>query len=87
MEPEIKNLGKVSVTVEGEHRLNRDYKRLSIVNITQNNGTASYISKRYVPKNTSILDTYYWMPLVIPSPGGGSSTIAGLDKCGEKIIE
>lgn len=56
MEPVTKDLGKVMMTLEGEHSLEREYEVLSVVS---SNGT-SYISKKNVPVNTPITNTEYW---------------------------
>lgn len=68
MQQNIKILGKVSITVEGDWDETKDYDRLCIVN---NNGY-TYISKCSVPKGTSTSDTNYWFP--IGSQGGGQGT-------------
>ena len=62
MKPYIKNLGKISITVDKDYYdATKEYDRLVIVE-KENDGT--YISRQAVPKNTSITDREYWIPLV-----------------------
>lgn len=68
MKQQIKVLGKVCITVDGDWDETRDYDRLCIVN----DGGYTYISKCSVPKGTSTSDTNYWFP--IGSQGGGQGT-------------
>lgn len=50
------NLGKVLVTLEGEHDSTRSYDKYCEVN----SGGNSYVSKKAVPIGTPITDTTYW---------------------------
>lgn len=59
MKQNIKVLGKVSITVEGDWDETKDYDKLCIVN----NRGYTYMSKCSVPKGTSISDTNYWFPI------------------------
>ena len=62
MKPYIKNLGKISITVDKDYyNAAKEYDRLVIVE-KENDGT--YISRQAVPANTSITDREYWIPLV-----------------------
>ena len=62
MKPYIKNLGKISITVDKDYYdATKEYDRLVIVE-KENDGT--YISRQTVPANTSITDREYWIPLV-----------------------
>jgi hypothetical protein len=72
MEELYKSLGKICVTLEGEHDVNKKYSKLSIVykNVISNfgNGVASYISKKDIPanKNINIDNEEYWQILCSP---------------------
>lgn len=55
------DLGKVSITCNGEYDSSKEYDRLCIVN----NGGITYISKIKVPKNISINDETYWQPITV----------------------
>ena len=57
------NLGKISVTVAGDHILSNRYERLTIVKDT--NGVW-YISLWDVPPNIPLSDTGYWKPFFEP---------------------
>lgn len=60
MENYIKNLGKVSPTVdENDHSIEKEYDRLTIVNSLTNKKT--YISRKFIPKGVPITDDNYWM--------------------------
>lgn len=62
MKPYIKNLGKISITVDKDYyNATKPYDRLVIVE-KENDGT--YISRQAVPANTSITNREYWIPLV-----------------------
>lgn len=62
MKPYIKNLGKISITVDKDYyNATKPYDRLVIVE-KENDGT--YISRQPVPANASITDREYWIPLV-----------------------
>ena len=50
------NLGKVLVTLEGEHDSTRSYDKYCEVS----SGGSSYVSKKAVPIGTPITDTTYW---------------------------
>ena len=56
--PIIKDLGKVTLTVEGDY-VNKVYERISMVKYEGN----SYISKKDVPSNVLPTDNDYWMQL------------------------
>lgn len=71
MKLQIENLGKVSITVEGEFNKERAYDRLSLV-LNGEDGI-SYVSKQPVPIGIDISNTKYWMPLNI---GGNKYIIA-----------
>lgn len=63
METIIEKLGKVSITIEGEHSIMRDYKRLSLVTVTSNDRISSFISKKDVPAGIAIINSEYWIPI------------------------
>lgn len=61
MEPYVKVLGKVCVTINGDWDKELEYERLCIVKNAVNKKI--YISKCFVPKDTEITDTEYWQYL------------------------
>lgn len=69
-------LGKVSITTEGKHDINKAYDRLSLVYIGENDTVRSYISKKSVPKGVSLGNEDYWQPfsVKVTSSGGGGIT-------------
>lgn len=69
----MKNLGKVSVTVEDNWDKSKEYSELCIV--TTDNGT--YISKKYVPKNIEISNEEYWMNMNFKSSSNEFYKIPG----------
>ena len=61
MKPQIENLGKVSITVEKDpYDASKAYPKLTIVYIEGDYRT--YISRKPVLPNTSILDKEFWIP-------------------------
>ena len=66
MEPITKDLGKVMITIEGEHSLKREYEVLSVVSFEN----ISYISKKNVPSNIPVTNTEYWQLI---ARGGGKT--------------
>ena len=60
MDTEIKLLGKVRPTTDGEHDRSRGYDYLCIVYSSQRN--TSYISRRAVPEGIDIDNRTYWQP-------------------------
>ena len=63
MAEQIKNLGKVFVTPEGEWDINKEYDRLALVNgiDTETNELMSFISRQAVPAGSITLDNkLYW---------------------------
>lgn len=70
MKRQIKVLGKVAVTVEGEWDINKDYDNICIVSV---NDQASYISKTKVPKGIDIANRDYWQLI------GTSNNVAGFN--------
>lgn len=70
MKTQIKILGKVAVTVEGEWDINKEYDDICIVSV---NNRASYISKTKVPKGTEITNKDYWQII------GSSNNVAGFN--------
>ena len=63
MAEQIKNLGKVFVTPEGEWDINKEYDRLALVNgiDTETNELMSFISRQQVPAGSVTLDNkLYW---------------------------
>lgn len=81
MKPIIEHLGKVSITVEGYYDNNKDYNRLCLV-YDRFTGK-SYISKKPVPRDISITDETYWMPLY--AGGGGSIDETLLEEIRKKL--
>lgn len=61
MEPYVKVLGKVCVTMNDDWDKKLEYERLCIVKNAVNKKI--YISKCFVPKDTEITDTEYWQYL------------------------
>lgn len=55
-----KELGKVSITIEGVYNPDKEYDRLSLV--ISNNGIDSYISVKYVPIGIDLSNIEYWQP-------------------------
>ena len=70
MKENIKVLGKVSLSADGEWDINRDYKRLCVVTI---NDTVSYMSRKFVPRQTEITNKEYWQLI------GTSNKVAGFE--------
>lgn len=70
MKTQIKVLGKVAVTVEGEWDINKEYDDICIVSV---NNRASYISKTKVPKGIEITNKDYWQII------GSSNNVAGFN--------
>ena len=70
MKKQIKVLGKVAVTVEGEWDINKEYDSICIVSV---NNQASYISKTKVPKGIEIINRDYWQLI------GTSNNVAGFN--------
>lgn len=68
-------LGKVSITTEGKHDINRAYDRLSLVYIGENDTVRSYISKKSVPKGVSLGNEDYWQPFSVKVNSGGGGGI------------
>lgn len=64
-------LGKVSITCNGKHDINKAYNRLCLVYIEDSENVRSYISKKPVPKNVSLANRDYWQPFGVVSGGGG----------------
>lgn len=62
MKEQYKDLGKVSLTVDGYWSANKTYEVITIVNDSNDN---SYISKKDVPKGTELTNTEYWQPVGI----------------------
>lgn len=58
METKTINLGKVCLTVDGTYDSTKDYDKLCMVSDEETDST--YISKKFVPKNTPIDDEEYW---------------------------
>lgn len=56
MEPTIKDLGKIMMTMEGEYNPEREYEILSVVSFED----ISYISKKNVPSNIPVTNKEYW---------------------------
>ena len=67
----IKNLGKVRPTAEGEHDIHKEYDILSIVT----KDSDSYISKKHVPVGTPIDNEDYWQCLVKGTTNNPDSNI------------
>lgn len=67
-------LGKVSITCNGKHDINKAYDRLCIVYTGDSDNIRSYISKKSVPKAVSLSNADYWQPIAVNanSSGGGS---------------
>lgn len=67
-------LGKVSITCNGKHDINKAYDRLCIVYTGESDDIRSYISKKSVPKAVSLSNDDYWQPIAVNanSSGGGS---------------
>lgn len=61
MQPYVKVLGKVCVTVNGDWDKTKEYERLCIVKNAVNKKI--YISKMFVPKNKEVTDKLYWQYL------------------------
>lgn len=59
MKVNSKELGKVSVTINGRHDASKPYDRLCVV--TDDN-IHSYISRQYVPAGINLNDSDYWQP-------------------------
>lgn len=62
MKEQYKDLGKVSLTVDGYWSVDKEYEIITIVNDENDN---SYISKKDVPKGTELTNTEYWQPIGI----------------------
>lgn len=60
MEPTVKDLGKVSMTMEGEYNPNMPYDKLCVVE-DSSTGKA-YLSKKPVPAGTPVTNAEYWQP-------------------------
>lgn len=60
MKTQIDNLGKVSITCEGQWEFTREYDRLCLVH---DGFFASYISKKHVPKGINLENEEYWQPV------------------------
>jgi len=71
------NLGKVLVTLEGEHDSTRSYDKYCEVS----SGGSSYVSKKAVPIGTPITDTTYWQKRASKGADGidGTDGDDGLD--------
>lgn len=67
-------LGKVSITCNGKHDINKAYDRLCIVYTGESDDIRSYISKKSVPKAVSLSNADYWQPIAVNanSSSGGS---------------
>lgn len=65
-------LGKVSITCNGKHDINKAYNRLCLVYIDVDDEIRSYISKKPVPKNIPLSNIDYWQPFSVSTSGGGS---------------
>lgn len=63
MKEVTKELGKVSISVNGEWDRKKSYERLSLVHIFDNG--KSYISKQDVPANVDINNEDYWQRFVL----------------------
>ena len=63
MKEATKELGKVSISVDGEWDRKKSYERLSLVHVFDNG--KSYISKQYVPANIDINNEDYWQGFVL----------------------
>lgn len=80
------NLGKVSVTANGEWNRNNSYERLSIVTDTFTNHT--YISKQDVPTGIDITNTDYWQKIgPIGYKNNNIIIISDIDESTEKLKE
>lgn len=69
----IEDKGKVTISVEGDHDINKEYEALSLVYVEDDG--MSYLSKIAVPKGIDVHDRRYWKPFVkdevqIPGPPG-----------------
>lgn len=53
------SLGRIGLVVEGEFDSTKEYKNLSVVKVPSTGSV--YISKKAVPKNTSVGNEEYWM--------------------------
>lgn len=60
MKTEKKNLGKVSLTANGQWDINNEYERLCLVH---DGFFASYLSRTEVPKGVPLSDKIYWQPI------------------------
>ena len=94
----IEDKGKVTISVEGDHNIDREYEALSLVYVEDDG--MSYLSKIAVPKGIDVHDRRYWKPFVkdevqIPGPPGpqgekgekgekGETGPAGAGEKGEK---
>lgn len=70
MKKQIKVLGKVAFSIEGEWDITKEYDRLCLVNL---GNRATYISKTKVPKNIDINNNDYWQII------GSNNSVAGFE--------
>lgn len=66
-------LGKVSITCNGKHDINKAYNRLCLVYIDLNDTIKCYLSKKPVPKNVSLSNKDYWQPFAVNVSNGGGA--------------
>ena len=66
-------LGKVSITAEGKHDINKAYNRLCLVYLELNDTIKCYLSKKPVPKNVSLSNRDYWQPFAVNVSSGGGT--------------
>lgn len=74
----LKNLGKVSVTGEGEWSNIKEFERLSVVyKVNSDKTVESFLSRKFVPSGIDIYNKEYWQPLALTLKSSGSDSGGG----------